>query len=31
MYDRLSKDSDEKTRKGCAEIIPEISKIADIS
>ena len=26
MYERLSKDSDEKTRKACAENIPEITK-----
>lgn len=31
MYDRLSKDSDEKTRKGCAEIISEIAKCSDLS
>lgn len=30
MYDRLSKDSDEKTRKGCAEIISEIAKCSDL-
>lgn len=31
MYDRLSKDSDEKTRKGCAEIISEIAKCCDLT
>jgi hypothetical protein len=30
MYDRLTKESDEKIRKGCAEIIPEIAKCSDI-
>jgi hypothetical protein len=30
MYDRLSKESDEKIRKGCAEIISEIAKCSDI-
>ncbi len=30
MYERLAKDSDEKTRKGCAEIISEIAKCSDL-
>jgi hypothetical protein len=30
MYDRLSKEGDEKIRKGCAEIISDIAKCSDI-
>jgi hypothetical protein len=30
MYDRLSKDSDEKVRKACAEVIAEIAKVSPL-
>lgn len=31
MYDRLTRDGDEKVRKACAEVIAEIAKVTPLS
>lgn len=30
MYERLTKDNDEKVRKACAEVIADIAKVSPL-